>query len=119
MVINTASPKPYNFVDNIVPIEQQLEIVAEVPQDVQLESVNSNLILPRTCSSVNKLPKRNLRPSGQEIFLAGVLMWDEIMIKPGLEFNIKLDILEGFEDLGLEFDDIPLDEKGQHEKKNL
>ncbi|KAL7304643.1 hypothetical protein TKK_0002890 [Trichogramma kaykai] len=48
---------------------------------------------------------------------SGVLMWDEIMIKPRLEFNIKLDILEGFEDLGLEFDDIPFNEKGQHETR--
>ncbi|KAL7289993.1 hypothetical protein TKK_0015725 [Trichogramma kaykai] len=29
-----------------------------------------------------------------------VLMWDEMMIKPGLEFSSKYDILEGYEDLG-------------------
>ncbi|KAL7296578.1 hypothetical protein TKK_0010009 [Trichogramma kaykai] len=27
-------------------------------------------------------------------------MWDEMMIKPGLEFSSKYDILEGYEDLG-------------------
>ncbi|KAL7306799.1 hypothetical protein TKK_0001160 [Trichogramma kaykai] len=32
-----------------------------------------------------------------------VLMWDEIMIKPGLEFSSKYNILEGYHDLSDEF----------------
>ncbi|KAL7290458.1 hypothetical protein TKK_0016146 [Trichogramma kaykai] len=72
----------------------------------------------------------NLRPGTNQLFIeqlklklesknfmekSGVLMWDEIMIKPGLEYNRKIDILEGFEDIGVELDDKPRKSNGQQE----
>ncbi|KAL7297045.1 hypothetical protein TKK_0009473 [Trichogramma kaykai] len=84
------SPKAYKYLSDIFNLPCSTTI-HEWVNNINLRPGEKNIQLHKQLQVKLKLKSFYEKQS--------VLMWDEMMIKPGLEFSSKYDILEGYEDL--------------------